>query len=156
MAHLIAEQATPARRPVLTGIFKTLTEQHRELLALLEREDIIEQWPLIRVELLSHERAEVRELYSVLREHAGLESIADHHDADAKEIEAMIHHLDAMEVASPAWARLFGQLADSVIEHALAEEQGIFPIAQRALGEARSLEIDERFRAAHRRIALAV
>src|SRR5512138_490848 len=83
-------KAVKARLSGLVGIFKTLSEQHGEVTALLERaklsdERFTELWPEIRRELLSHERAEVRELYPVLRLHAQTVALADHHDAEASQ-----------------------------------------------------------------------
>lgn len=148
-----------ARRSGLTGVFQTLAVEHAEARSLIERvreapAQRATLWPKIRIALLAHEKAEVRELYPVLRAQPGLETFADRHDAEAKELEDLIARLDSVDVASVSWAAMFEHLAGLVSEHAAAEEQGIFPIAMRAIGPQRSAEIDERFRAARQRIAL--
>lgn len=62
-------KAVKARLEGLVGVFKTLAEQHGEVAALLKRlqhspDKRSELWPEIRRELLSHERAELREVYA--------------------------------------------------------------------------------------------
>ena len=88
----------------LTGVFRTLAEQHGEVSALLKRAKSsddparrTELWQKIRVELLSHERAEMREVYPVLREYAETRTLAEHHDREAKELESMISRLDGTD-----------------------------------------------------------
>ena len=150
-----------AHLDALTGIFLTLARQHAEIRAMIGRvrEAPAERavlWPQIRVSLLAHERGEVRELYPVLRAQPGLETFADHHDAEAKELEEVVARLDSIDVASVAWAAMFEHLAELFTEHVSAEEQGIFPIAMHVLGADRAAEIDERFHAARRRIVSAI
>src|SRR5262249_23227849 len=68
----------------LVGVFKTLTKQHGEITALLELAKIsdhkfTELWPKIRQELLSHEKAEVREVFPELRAYAATRALAGRH-----------------------------------------------------------------------------
>ena len=77
-----------ARRDGLRGVFTTLAEQHTEVATLLDRVEAdpskrASLWPKIRIELISHERGELRVVYPVLREHVETEQLADQHDADA-------------------------------------------------------------------------
>jgi hemerythrin superfamily protein len=145
----------------VVGVFKTLTEQHAEVESLItrvkrdedKRQDL---WPKIRTELRSHERAEVQEVYPVLREQEATRTFADHHDAEARDLEQLIHRLDAIEITSDAWGRLFEQLAATVAAHATEEETEIFPLAQSVLGEARAKQLDEKFLAAKKRLAQSV
>jgi len=76
----------------LTGVFRTLAKQHGEVSALLKRakssddpEKRAELWQEIRVELLSHERGEMREVYPVLRKYPEIRPLAEHHDREAVE-----------------------------------------------------------------------
>src|SRR5262249_48663483 len=76
-----------ARLEGLTGVFRTLAEQHGEVAAMLKRlqskpEKKAELWPEIRRELLSHERGEIREVYPVLRQHVQTRALAEHHDQE--------------------------------------------------------------------------
>src|ERR1043165_6078223 len=71
-----------ARLDGLTGVFRTLAEQHGEVSTLLKRpqdkrEKKAELWPEIRRELLSHERGEVRVVYPVLRQYAQTAPLAE-------------------------------------------------------------------------------
>lgn len=156
-----AMKSIEARLEGRQGIFRTLTQQHGEVSALLERvkrdaDKRRDLWPTIRTELLSHERAEMREVYPVLRQHAVLQMLAEHHDADAKEIEQMIGQLDVLAIDSDAWGIVFAELVDAVITHAAEEEQVIFPAAQEAIGEVLTEDLDRKFLAAKRQLEQAV
>jgi hemerythrin superfamily protein len=144
-----------ARLEGLTGVFKTLAEQHGEVSAMLKRlqskpEKKAELWPEIRRELLSHERGEMREVYPVLRQHVQTRSLAEHHDQEAAELERLIERIDAAAVAD--WRPLFDQLVDTVIHHANEEENEIFPKAQEAIGDRAAKDLEPRFLAAKKQI----
>jgi len=140
-----------ARLEGLTGVFKTLAEQHGEVAAMLKRlqskpEKQAELWPEIRRELLSHERGEIREIYPVLRQHVQTRALAEHHDQEAAEMERLIEQLDT--ATADDWRRLFDQLTDTVIHHANEEENSIFPKAQEAIGDKAAKDLEARFLAA--------
>ncbi len=139
----------------LKGVFRTLAEQHGEVSALLERGKTTgdpakrtELWQKIRRELLSHERAEMREVYPVLRKYPETKTLADHHDQEAKEAESMILRLDGIQTDSNEWPVLFGKLADAVLHHAKEEESEIFPEAQDVIGSTEAEKLDSRFKEA--------
>lgn len=145
----------------LKGVFRTLAQQHADICTLLHRVRSHmamrrELWPQVRIELLAHERAEMREVYPVLRQRNATRAFADHHDDEAKELESLIGQLDAIDVDTDAWGVLFAQLADLVVAHAKDEERTIFPAAQQALGDALADELKPRFLAARQQIADAV
>lgn len=88
-------KAVKARLTGLVGVFNTLAEQHGEVMALLERaktsdEKFTHLWPTIKRELISHEKAEVREVYPYLRTYPETRALADHHDTEANELESLI------------------------------------------------------------------
>lgn len=144
-----------ARLEGLTGVFKTLTEQHGEVTAMLKRlqskpEKKAELWPQIRRELLSHERGEVREVYPVLRQHVQTRALAEHHDQEAAEMERLIEQIDS--AVADEWRPLFDQLVDAVTNHANQEENEIFPKAQEAIGDKTAKEIEPRFLAAKKQV----
>lgn len=148
-----------ARLDGLVGVFRTLAEEHGEVSVLLRRlqerpERQLELWPLIRRELLSHERGEQRVVYSVLRQHAETQVLAEQHDQDAAQLEAMIDRLDRATIDE--WPSLYDQLVDTVIEHAKEEETEIFPIARDVLGDATAKDLDDRFLAAKHQSAEVV
>lgn len=145
-----------ARLGGLVGVFKTLAEQHGEVSAMLKRlqdkpEKKSELWPEIRRELLSHERAEMREVYPVLREHAQTRALAEHHDQEAAELERLIERLDTS--MTDDWIALYHQLVDTVVHHADEEESDIFPRAQQAIGERAAKDLEARFLAAKKQAA---
>lgn len=149
-----------ARLEGLTGVFRTLAEQHGEVIALMERvrsnaDKRTDLWPTIRKELLSHERGEVREVFPVLREYDETRQLADHHDEEASEMEALIDQLDAADIQSDAWGETFRQLLDIVRHHANEEEDQIFPAAQRVIGEPRAKQLETTFLQAKKKIAEA-
>jgi hemerythrin superfamily protein len=155
MAHILAKTkggAKAVRVEGLHGIFATLAKQHTEAGSLLgvvkadasKRADL---WPKIRTALLTHERAEMRVLYPELRMHDSLRALANSHDAEAAELERMIHDLDEVEIQSDTWGNLFARLADTIVRHASEEENEIFPKAQNVLGKDRALVLDPKFHA---------
>jgi len=132
----------------LVGVFDTLAAQHDQVAAMFGK--IQDQplsravvWPARRRVLVAHEHGEVRELYPVLRQFEETRALADHHDQEALELDALIGRLDTVDVQSDAWTTLFKQLVETVLHHAKDEEEAkIFPIAQRVLGEVRAVELD--------------
>ena len=144
-----------ARLEGLTGVFKTLAEQHGEVAAMLKRlqskpEKKAELWPEIRRELLSHERGEIREVYAVLRQHVQTRALAEHHDQEAAEMERLIEQIDT--ATADDWRPLFDQLVDAVTHHANQEENEIFPKAQEAIGDKAAKDLEPRFLAAKKQV----
>jgi hemerythrin superfamily protein len=154
-------KAVKARLSGLHGVFKTLAEQHGEVTALLESaktsdEKFTQLWPIIRRELISHEQAEMRELYPVLRAHDATRALADHHDTEAAELEMQIASLDELAIGSPERREMYQRLIDTVRDHAREEETDIFPRAQDAIGKAQAEAIEARFLSAKQQIAMAI
>jgi len=150
-----------ARLRGLVGVFKVLSEQHGEAGALLKRvkrdaAKRAELWPTIRQELVSHERAELRELYPVLAEHGRLRALADRHEVEAGQLSTLIDRIHGTEMSSAEWGQLFDQLVDMVTQHVKEEEGEIFPKAQEVIGAALAKEIEPRFLAAKKQIAMAL
>jgi hemerythrin superfamily protein len=145
----------------LVGVFRTLADQHAQVAGLFEQLKASPAssallWPQIRRELVSHEHSEVRELYPVLRQHDATRALADHHDEEARELDAVIARLDTLDVSSEAWMQLFDQLVTTVLHHAKDEEEAkIFPLAQQTLGEPKALELDAKVLAAKQQLAAA-
>ena len=144
-----------ARLEGLTGVFKTLAEQHGEVAAMLKRlqskpEKKAELWPEIRRDLLSHERGEIREVYPVLRQHVQTRALAEHHDQEAAEMERLIERIDV--AVADEWRALFDQLVEIVIRHANEEENDIFPKAQEAIGDKAAKDLEPRFLAAKKQV----
>lgn len=156
-----AAKAVEARMHGLVGVFKTLCEQHAEAGALLERvkrdpDRRAELWPKIRQELVSHEKAELREVYPVLSEHVETRALAVRHDAQASELSMMIDRIHETEMASPRWGEMLDQLIEMVERHVHEEETEIFPRAQDAIGAARARDIEPRFLAVKKQLAASL
>lgn len=157
-----SDQPTPrAGADHLVGVFRTLADQHTQVADLFEQvkaspESRALLWPQIRRELVSHEHSEVRELYPVLRQIEETRALADHHDQEARELDALIARLDALDISSEEWTERFEQLVKTVLHHAKAEEEAkIFPIAQQALGEVRAIDLEAKVLAAKQAISAA-
>lgn len=134
----------------LQGVFRTIAQQHREISALLKRlqehpDKRPELWPEVRRELLSHERAEMRVVFPVLREHTATRAHAEHHDTEADEMEDLIDEIDSQAIG---WRPLFDKLVHAVLRHAEEEEKVIFPVAQEVIGKVAAEDLDQRFLAA--------
>lgn len=148
-----------ARLEGLVGVFRTLAEEHGEVSVLLRRlqerpEKQLELWPLIRRELLSHERGEQRVVYPVLHQYAETQALAEQHDQEAAQLESMIDRLDRATIDE--WPSLYNQLVDTVVRHAKEEETEIFPIAREVIGDATAKDLDDRFLAAKQQAAEVV
>ncbi len=151
-------KAFRARLSGLTGVWRTLAEQHGEVTMLMERakgsdEKFTELWPTIKRELLSHEKAEVREVFPTLRTNPKTRPMADHHDAEANQLEHLIRTIDDLAIGSPHRKDTFQTLLDTVLHHAKEEETEVFPAAQEAFGAEVAQRLDANFRATKKRIA---
>lgn len=147
-----------ARLHGLVGVFRTLSEQHGEVGALLRRvkRDLgkrAELWPKIRQELISHEKAEMRELFPVLREHVETRTLAERHDVEGSQLTALIDRIQATVMATEEWGTLFDQLVQLFERHVEEEESQIFPKAQQVIGPARARDLDARLLAAKQQVA---
>lgn len=142
----------------LVGIFDTLAAQHAEVSNLFGQlrtkpASRAMLWPQIRRALVSHEHGEIRELYPVLRQFPQTRALADHHDEEARNLDALIARLDAEDIRTDAWLALFEQLVTTVLHHAKDEEEAkIFPLAQQVLGEARAIELDAKYLATQEKL----
>ena len=151
-------KAVKARLKGLVGVFKTLSEQHGEVSMLLERakasdEKFTELWPVIKKELISHETAEVRELYPYLRIYPETRALADHHDAEARQLEWLIRTIDELPIGSPERRDRYAELVEMVVHHASEEESEIFAKAQDCMGKDLARQVDARFLATKKAIA---
>lgn len=159
MDHVIAKSAgaakgMKARIEGLHGVFATLATQHGEagqLIKTIQANDKkrADLWPDLRAALIAHERGEVRSVYPELMRLPETRAFAEQHDREANQLEQLIQRLDATEITSAAWGKLFDELAAKVTDHVQEEEGTIFPAAQDALGATRTKELDAKFKAAH-------
>ncbi len=139
---------------VLTGIFRTLISEHRDLLGVLTRLANTsdpslrsELFPQLREQLVSHERGEMSVLYPSLRAHGLTYGVAERHDTSARKLEVVVGCLSGYSFDNPEWAETTQTLLQIVQEHVDEEEHQFFALAQEALGRKRTEDLDERYRA---------
>jgi hypothetical protein len=139
----------------LRGVFLHLAEEHGEVGMLMKRvsksadpKERSQLYPKIRVELLSHERGELAEVYPALSEHLATRDIAAAHNVEAQQLEQAIQAVDAQDFASPEWGPAFERLFQLVQQHVAEEENDFFPKAQAVLGEGESKAMLDRYEAA--------
>lgn len=152
-AKMIGKTAgVDARFKGLKGVFAKLAEQHHEAAALLSSAEKAtddtkrsELWRRIRKELLSHEQAELLEIYTVLEGYAATRDIAYAHAERASELEDLVDHVDALGVQSDAWRPAVQRLIVKLNAHVAEEEERTFPRAQQALGEERVKKLEQPF-----------
>lgn len=144
--------AVDARFRGLKGVFTKLAEQHHEVNVLLlsaeSATDVTKRrslWETIRKQLLSHEQAELRELYPVLEAYPALRDIVRRHASEASELEMLIRRLDGIGVSADEWLPTLSQLKASVTAHAEEEERVFFPQSQQVIGEHASALLEQPF-----------
>ncbi|HEY1550098.1 MAG TPA: hemerythrin domain-containing protein [Kofleriaceae bacterium] len=150
------EKSMEAHRDGLVGVFQTLAKQHGEVASLIERlrNDASKReslWPLIRVALIAHERAELEAVYPVLEVIVGLRGYVERHAIEANDLENRIMQLEGSLFQGDTWMSQFDELGDAVTAHAAEEEHEIFPAALAAIDEHHAKQLDDRFKAAHKR-----
>lgn len=132
-----------AKRSGLRGIFLRLVQEHGELTALLLRlrmsPDVatrVELFPIVRAELLAHERAESEVLFSAMRRKEQTRLISAKHGRTSSDIASLVQQLASLDYRSASWEGAFAALFNAVEQHMIEEESYYFPIAQRVLGDA--------------------
>jgi hemerythrin superfamily protein len=134
-------KATKATFEGLTGVFRHLAKEHGEVTALLLRVKAssdpklrAELFPVIRNELLGHERGETEVVFAALEVPAETQAIAAQHRQEAVELEKLLEQLSHLDYADAQWVTTFEAMVDTVQRHAKEEEEQFFPTAQRVLG----------------------
>jgi hemerythrin superfamily protein len=158
MSNLIERVATQAAGAVgalrasargLRGIFSRLSEEHSELIVLLEIAMAATEphkrasaWADARNELLAHDRAEQGYVYAHLTAYAELSDIIEEHQTDVSELELAVATIDALGLDAPGWQAAVEQLERQVRRHSEREEEHFFPASQEIIGVARCTEIE--------------
>jgi hemerythrin superfamily protein len=155
--------AIEARAKGLKGVFTKLAEQHREAATLLSRAESTtdvekrrDLWREIKKQLISHERAELSEIYPMLSAYEATRDIVGRHGQEAQVLETTIRQIDAMSFDTPAWKTSIERLITLVKQHVAEEEGEFFPRAQQALGEEAVKQLEEPFMRAKQREMNAV
>jgi hemerythrin-like domain-containing protein len=139
-------------------VFTKLAEQHREAASLLSRADSTtdvakrrDLWRELKKQLISHERAELSEIYPLLASYQATRDIVRRHATEAATLESTIMQLDAMNFDTPAWKPTLEKLIALVKRHVAEEESEFFPRAQETLGDDAAKELEETFLRAQQR-----
>lgn len=147
----------------LTGVFAHLAREHGKVTGLLLRLKASsdpalrsELFAKIRTELLSHEKGELAEVFSVFADHAELAAFAKEHRRDAEKLETLIGELSKTDPTEEVWPRRLANLIDNVNRHTVEEENDFFPKASRVLGSKKTEQMLHRFEAAKTKIAKAI
>jgi hemerythrin superfamily protein len=136
------------------GVFQHLMREHGEVTALLLRVKASsdpkvrsEFFPLIRQELLSHEKGEVTDVYPAFAAHPELAEFAEEHEEDTSELEESIDLVTETPYDDERWSARFAELVDVVSAHVEKEESEYFPTASRVIGREQSEAMLARFEA---------
>jgi len=139
----------------LRGVFLHLAEEHGEVGAMMKQlrktkdlETRRTRFAQVRAELLSHERAEIAEVYPALTHHDSTRELIVLHNQEAAQLENAIRSVDASDPGSDAWALAFERLFALVQQHVEEEEREFFPKAQAAIGEEKTEALLSRYEAA--------
>lgn len=139
----------------LRGVFLHLAEEHGEVGAMMklvgkskDAQFRRQHYPQIRAELLSHERAELAEIYPPLSHYDSTRELAVIHNQEAAQLESAIGAVDALDPATDAWGLAFERLFALVQQHVEEEERDFFPKAQAAMGEEAAEALLTRYEAA--------
>jgi hypothetical protein len=150
--------AVKARSDGLRGVFTKLAEQHREAIALLSHLENVsdlekrrELWTVIRKALVSHERAEISEVYSVLMRYEATRGIASQHALEAGRLESTLDELDGLSFEDVSWEPKFQQLVLTLKGHIGREEDEFFPVGQEVLGEDTVKQLEDAYDRAQER-----
>jgi hemerythrin superfamily protein len=144
--------AVEARVKGLKGVFMKLAEQHHQVSSLLtaaaNTDDYTkraELWSRARRELVSHEQAEMLQVYPILDEYETTRDIVRIHSEDAGQLESAVRELDRVGFQSAEWPSALERLIALVKAHAELEEEQLFPRAQEAIGDDAARELETPF-----------
>lgn len=139
----------------MSTIYQTLKsdhDKHRALLAKLaetegDSEERRKLWKTFYYDVGGHAAAEEESFYSPLMEDSDGQSEGRHSVAEHKELDDIIQELDEMDMSSPGWLTRFKTLRHDYEHHIEEEEEDIFPVAKKVIGEDKSGAMAEKFRA---------
>ena len=135
-------------------LFEALREDHqtqRTLLDLLVKTEgdsagRNELFRKVKAELQYHAAAEERALYVPMMEYDLTQEKARHSVAEHHEIDELLETLEATEYESPGWLASAKKLQHLVTHHLDEEEQEVFQLAGRALGDSEKTSLAKTYR----------
>lgn len=136
-----------------TGIYATLAKEHGEVSSLLKQavqsESPAKREPIlakIRVELLSHARAEEKTLYNALGTLDATRDKAAHSKIEHDEIEALLQQVAISAPGTREETAALEKLRQHVEHHAQEEEQQLFVQAHDLLPKEVESRLDQEFK----------
>ena len=143
----------------LRGVFLHLAQEHGEVGELMRHVAKSndpnvrrEHFAHIRAELISHEKGELSEVYSVLANYEALRGVVLKHNSEAHDLEKAIAAVDGLAFDSDEWQQAFEHLFAMVLAHVEEEESDFFPRAQELIDEDESKVLLKRFEEAKRAV----
>lgn len=138
------------------GILNTLQKEHGMVAAMFKRikttdHDVdglnnrAELFHRIRIELMSHDEAEVATFYDALERRPEAREIMHHSRQEHHELRELLTTLSAMRVDDPAFLPTIERLEERVMHHVHEEEHEVFDLAKELLSTDDLKAIDERF-----------
>lgn len=95
----------------------------------------------LRAELAAHAAAEERFFYVPLIAHDMTQEPSRHGIAEHHEMDELVEKLEEIDFSSPAWLAAAKELHHKIFHHLNDEEQGIFQLAGKVLGEGEKLSL---------------
>jgi hemerythrin superfamily protein len=136
-----------------TGIFSTLAKEHGEVSSLLKKaakasdeNECRKLLDLIRVELLSHAKAEEETFYAALLNHPATAELARTSEQEHRVVETLLESAQNLAGRGDAGREAIENLAKQVESHAQDEEQRVFPLADEVFSRDEQQRMDEHFK----------
>ena len=95
----------------------------------------------LKAELAAHAAAEERFFYVPLIAHDMTQEPSRHGIAEHHEMDELVEKLEETSYSSPGWIAVARELHHKIYHHLSDEEQGIFQLAGKVLGEAEKLSL---------------
>ena len=95
----------------------------------------------LKAELEAHAVAEERFFYVPLIAHDMTQEPSRHGIAEHHQMDKLVEELEATDLSSPAWLVTAKALHHKIYHHLEDEEQGVFQLAGKVLGEAEKLSL---------------
>ena len=102
-------------------------------------------WEMLRVELEAHALAEEQTFYAELMEHPDATEQARHSVAEHKDMADLVEELEKTEMSSGGWLQKFKKLSHDVNHHVDEEEEDVFPLGKKVIGDKRADELASEF-----------
>lgn len=126
--------------PTIYEALKSDHDEHRSLLENLaetqgDSKERRKLWRKLYYEVSAHAAAEELAFYSLLISDTEGQSEARHSIAEHEELDDIIQELNDMDMSSPGWLIRLKTLKERYEHHIDEEEEDIFPVARKIIGD---------------------